>query len=1149
MKKTARPTLAYPYCCLVFLLLLLGATTSWAKAPNPDAKAKSPSQELSKDKLQAKIAAINTRQGLDETLKSKVLSIYQSAEDNLNNSESFKLRINDYSLAIKLAPEKTKKLQKDIEQTLLKTAKQKAEDFTDISTETLEQRLTLEKGRLINLEEQLAKIDNELVLQQARPQHIHEETVIAKQDFESVQNKLETPVEPKLTKLESEASLVYLKTLFDARSAELKMLDVEAISNPVRVELLKTELHLLDIQKNALVPTIGAIENLLTERRQQEAQEMQAALSQAEKDLSGKHSLIQSLTRENIQYSRDLQAITTKIDQYTSEKSKLDAQASDIGNDFKSAEKKIRLAGLSPALGKILREQRRNLASQEPFTVQSETIQNETAQTSLEQFKIEDKLKQLSDLDAYLQDIMAQQVDPQLPLPQRMMIQTELRILLNNQKELLNKRSVAYTTYLRTLGDFDFARQQMAGEAKKFASYLDENLLWVKSSDPLGSQTISGLYHATTWLLSPLNWLRVLKDTVKLAVLSPFLLLLWVCLGALLWLGKRQAKQQLAALAPKVAKIYTDNFNYTLQALAYTVAMVLPIPFMAYYLGWLLEGGSQVADFTRALGVGLQSASIPLFFLHVFYRLFAPNGIARLHFQWQPQNAKLLRQQLAWLRFVAVISLFLMHTTAASKISAHSDNLGRLALLVNMLAMSAFAGRLLHPNIGLLQHLLKADPEGWLNKARFIWYPLVVCTPLVIIGFAVAGYYLSALELQEQLIVSIRLIFLVMIVYELVIRWLTLVNRQLAIKNAQQKRKVAALSEKPAVIGGEDPVLPIDEQLIDIPKINAQTIRLLNVFINLGLCIGFFIIWKNILPAFSFLENIVLWQHRVSIDDQDSYQAITLTNLMLAGLYLFIIVVSVRNFSGIMELLVFRRLSIEAGSRYAINQLANYGLVAIGFITIANELGGSWSQVQWLVAALSVGLGFGLQEIFANLVSGIILLFERPIRVGDTVTISDVTGKVSRIQMRATTLIDMDQKEHVVPNKTFITTQLVNWSLSDAITRVVIPVGIAYGTDVALAHKVILDTVLSTPLVLTEPAPSVLLMGFGDNALNFSIRVFVSELSNRLPVTHDLHIRLEKALREHAIAIPFPQRDLHIRLSGDELGALHSILAKTTPAN
>ncbi|MCX7103005.1 MAG: mechanosensitive ion channel, partial [Methylobacter sp.] len=140
-----------------------------------------------------------------------------------------------------------------------------------------------------------------------------------------------------------------------------------------------------------------------------------------------------------------------------------------------------------------------------------------------------------------------------------------------------------------------------------------------------------------------------------------------------------------------------------------------------------------------------------------------------------------------------------------------------------------------------------------------------------------------------------------------------------------------------------------------------------------------------------------------------------------------------------------------------------------------------------------------------------------------------ITGKVSRIHMRATTLIDWDKKEVVVPNKTFITSQLVNWTLSDPITRVVIPVGIAYGSDVELAHKVLMDTVNSTPLVLAEPEPSVILVGFGESALNFSINIFVSELSNRLPVTHDLHLRMEKALHDHNIEIPRPQRDIHVR--------------------
>jgi potassium efflux system protein len=553
------------------------------------------------------------------------------------------------------------------------------------------------------------------------------------------------------------------------------------------------------------------------------------------------------------------------------------------------------------------------------------------------------------------------------------------------------------------------------------------------------------------------------------------------------------------------------------------------LPFFLNFLGRFLSDNGIVSNFTNAIGEGLQVSSIPLFFLQFFYRLLAPKGIVRKHFQWPEETTSLLRQQIAWIRFVAVLGIFIINSAGASKIAEHGDNLGRLALIIIMISIAVFFSRLLNPKHGLLKDYYHLYPDSWLASLRYAWYSASFLVPFTVIGFAVAGYYLSALELQQKLVVSLRLIFLLVIVHAMVIRWLTLVNRQLAIKNARQKRKAAALSDRPTVVGSEEPILPVDQQQIDIPKINVQTIKLLNVFIGFSLISGFWVIWKNILPAFSFFDDIVLWQHLATVDNQESYQPTTLSNLLLAGLYVFIVIVAIRNFYGVMELLVFRRWAIEDGSRYAVNQLARYILVAIGTISVANELGGSWAQVQWLVAALSVGLGFGLQEIFANLVSGIILLFERPIRIGDTVTIGTVTGKVSRIEMRATTLKDIDQKDLIIPNKTFITSQLVNWTLSDAITRLVIPVGIAYHSDVELAHQVMMDTVHSLPQVLLEPEPSVLFTGFGENALNFSISIYVNELAQRLPVSHDLLMKLEKAFREHNIELPYPQRDIHIR--------------------
>ena len=1113
----------------ILLLLIFCSTKIGAEPVTPDIRSKQAIFEITKSALNAKIELINANPNLDEAIKSKVLTLYQAVLVNIGNIESFRQRTSNFKQTLRPASETSNNLPKVISPTLLKSLQQKSDDLNRIPTEELGHQLIDENGKISLLDEQKQKLENELLLQEVRPQLIREEILKTKQDLDSLQTKLAVPfADMEGSALEVDANQTHLKSQVDSRKAELDMLHVEATTNPARIKTLNSGIQSLDSQKNMLLPIVSTLGALLSERHQQETKAMLDANNQVEKELSGKHPLIQTLTRENIQYSQDLHAVTTKIDGYTEQKSKVEIKTSEIDNDHKSAVKKISLSGLSPALGNILREQRRSLATQDQFSLQAETIPNETASTSLVQFNIEDKLKQLSDMDSTLQDMMKNQVDQSLPLEQRMAIRSEIGSLLNVQKELLNKLSGQYATYLRVLGDFDFTRQQLVSQSDIFATYLDENLLWVKSADPVDVTFIKGVFQSLQWLILPTNAMALVNDEFNVGLQKPILIFIGLVGLVLLLLAKRWCKQQLMALSVKNQKLYSDSFIDTLQALAYTLILVLPIPLFSYYLGWVLNNDIHVLAYTKAIGKGLLSASVPLLFLQFFYRLFADEGIARKHFKWQKNTLCLLHKQIAWLRFVAVLTVFIIASTAASKIALFSDSLGRLAFIISLAAIAIFLGRLFNPNDGLLQRNINNVPEGWITKLRNVWYLAVIFIPIVIIGFAVVGYYLSALELEEKLIISLRLIFLMTIIHALVIRWLTLINRQLAISNAIEKRKNKEISDK-NMTGSEAPLLLSDEKIIDIPKINAQTIRLLNVFIGFALVIGLLMIWKNILPAFSFLERIVLWQHLVISDNQESYQPITLTNLMMAGVYFFITVVSVRNFSGVMELFVFSRLTIEPGVRYAVNQLAKYTLLAIGFIGVANELGASWSQVQWLVAALSVGLGFGLQEIFANMVSGIILLFERPIRIGDTVTIDGITGKVIRIQMRATTLIDMDQKDLIVPNKTFITNQLVNWTLSDPITRVEVPVGIAYGSNVTLVRKVMTDAVRSIPYVLATPEPTVLFNGFGENSLNFSIGMFVSEISKRLAAINELHINLEQAFRENKIEIPFPQRDVHIR--------------------
>jgi potassium-dependent mechanosensitive channel len=177
---------------------------------------------------------------------------------------------------------------------------------------------------------------------------------------------------------------------------------------------------------------------------------------------------------------------------------------------------------------------------------------------------------------------------------------------------------------------------------------------------------------------------------------------------------------------------------------------------------------------------------------------------------------------------------------------------------------------------------------------------------------------------------------------------------------------------------------------------------------------------------------------------------------------------------------------------------------------------------------LSVGIGFGLQEIVANFISGLIVLVEQPIRVGDIVTVGEVSGKVTRIQMRATTIRDFDNRELLVPNKEFITKQLLNWSLTDSVTRRLVQVGVAYGTDIDQALALVADVAQKHPLVLADPEPLITFDEFGESSLLISLRYLIEHLDQRLIVDSELRVEINRRFNEAGIVIAFPQRDIHI---------------------
>lgn len=255
---------------------------------------------------------------------------------------------------------------------------------------------------------------------------------------------------------------------------------------------------------------------------------------------------------------------------------------------------------------------------------------------------------------------------------------------------------------------------------------------------------------------------------------------------------------------------------------------------------------------------------------------------------------------------------------------------------------------------------------------------------------------------------------------------------------------------------------------------------------------------------------------------------------VLTGLFLFaLLLTGSRRIKNTLEKKWLRRTRLDAGARETLVRLTSYVGVAVAVLVGLSLAGVQFTNLAIIAGALSVGIGFGLQNIVSNFVSGIILLFERPVRPGDWVVVGSTEGIVKRVSVRATEIQTFDRSDVIVPNSEFISAQVTNWTLSDPYGRLILPVGVAYGSNTDLVRDTLLEVANAHPAVVKQhpnvPAPLVWFREFGDSALNFELRCFIHDINKRLSVLSDLNFAVDKAFREHRIEIPFPQRDLHVR--------------------
>ena len=276
------------------------------------------------------------------------------------------------------------------------------------------------------------------------------------------------------------------------------------------------------------------------------------------------------------------------------------------------------------------------------------------------------------------------------------------------------------------------------------------------------------------------------------------------------------------------------------------------------------------------------------------------------------------------------------------------------------------------------------------------------------------------------------------------------------------------------------------------------------------------------------------WRHRVSTlltaenitlgDNQYSALSLLLLLALTIGLWF-----AARLISRFFRIYVLRRARVETRLQDILSILVQYGLLFLGVIVLLQILGIDASSLAILASLLGVGIGFGVQNITNNFISGFIITLERPIQVGDLIQIGDLVGIVKQVGARSTEINTLDKVTIIVPNSRFLESEVINWSHGDSVSRLRVPVSVAYGSDIAQVKTALLEAVKRHPEVLLRPKPEIWFQSFGDSALNFEIMVWTGDPRKQFRVKSDLNYAIEDSLRHYGLEVPFPQQDLHLR--------------------
>ena len=1108
-----------PYCFVLFCVLGLAAFLSPAVAETDAEQNPAPSTLVTAEILESKIAEVEATTKIPDEVRSGLVELYRKALSNLQTASSNADAAASFDHAFNAAPAQIAALQDLSVPPPLETL------GVELATPRLEieQVLQKEQADLAAVSARRADFQRRLTYNQNQPTAISRRLGEAWLEQETVVAELKSPPLADQGAAFSQARRWNLETRYVALSSEINMLNQELLSQPRRLKLLKAKLDKADARVVWIGTRVKALSELVNRKRQLEAAMTVVQAEATRQETSGLDPLLDRLAVENAELTRSLTQVATDLDALDRDETEANQLAKRVAADYRDIKGAVEASGLSRGLGQLLFKHRKSLPDAQLYTRQAHDREQLIAEVGVRRLRYREEARSIADPDRAVVEMELEISAEKIPL-----VRESLRELVVQRQALLQKALEADEFYLGQLRELDSAERKLLGSVRAFDAFLSEHLLWLRTAEPTRLDNLIMLPDEVRQYIEPAIWSDLAHLLYGQITRSP---VFWLILGVAIILRskRRSIVTAIERTAKHLGKPNSDSFLHTVRALALTLLTAVPWPLLLMAVGSEMRAAAAADETSYAIGITLMRVALFLYVLRILHSVCMPQGLALAHFLWPKTVVRLLRAELNRLTWVFVPLLLLVRLAVDLNPAETGGTFARLGVLFAYAALVFFFYRVFHPRGAILLNLRTHRGTALLVRAHALWYPLLLLIPVCMVILALLGYMYSAAVLSGMLNDTLLMVGGLIVLLGLVLRWLQLAHQRLAYEAVLDRHQAsieARQSSKP-VAGEDGGAVQFEEPDVDLVSLSDESQELVRIAMIVTGLIGLYLIWSPALPALRILEDINLWHYTVTLDGEEERLPINLADVGLALMYAIGIAVLAKRLPAVLEIILLR-LDMSSASRYTVTTLVNYVVIATGVLLILSTIGLQWSKLQWLVAAMGVGIGFGLQEIVANFISGLIILFERPIRVGDYVSVGETDGVVTKIRIRATTVLNMDRKELLVPNKDFITGHLLNWSLSDQTTRVLLSVGIAYGSDVREAMRLLEEVAIEHEDVLDEPAPSVIFQAFGDNALTLVLRCMVDSINNRYTTISDLNLAIDERFSLAGIVIAFPQRDLHL---------------------